>query len=765
MMAAKGRYSSKDNLFQNRVAGLFFLVISSYLFFLTSSVRAQALSIIVSPDTIDFGRVRVGNVRDSSFHIKSTAQNTLQVLMLVHLDHDYLSGTPFTAEITDTNKSVKLAPPSQFDTGTIIFAPQNTGLAIGHDTIAWTTPATDSTYYIPLVLIGIGIGPNVISEGYNFRDVRVDDSSTFDTITIANNGTDTSAIDDVSILYANSPNSFLVLLDSLDSLPVGHSTPLSIGYTHGDSSFSFLAQFQPRSIGFDTLIVRIHTVDNISIKDTLTGRGVEPHVVLLPTTIDFGTITVQPNSPLNQTRDSSFQISNMGTLSGVLDTLIPTDDTDFSIVMNNSESFNKTLSVDSTLTANVAFHITQEGDFFDTVYLPNDTRYQLYPPYRADTPFVILKAKVRSGPLPSDSLWMGTFTNCIPDTETLDLVNPYPIEVHIDTIVFLSDTAGFDYVRTFKFGINIPPEASYPLRITYAFPEDSGNGPQNVKMALFQNQPDSEPPHIDTITASVIRKAEILTLKPIMPHFASSAADIQEMQLPILIDGPRNGTTDLDNWTFSLTFSNDLFVPTNADTAGSLSVPGDTGVYSFVTYWDQASRTYTIAASGTAVSDSLRFLKNLLLTLHLQAYVTTDTSVQVTPEFSWTHHPCAYGLQTFTLSIPYADDCGDPTLRAVMENENPLLVIMSTGPDPVSSEENAGINYHAAEDCTIKCLICDANGNLKGVQESSVLAGNGTITIPSRLLPRSGLAFIRLEAVSADGSKTTNQTCKILVIP
>jgi hypothetical protein len=426
-----------------------------------------------------------------------------------------------------------------------------------------------------------------------------------------------------------------------------------------------------------------------------------------------------------------------------------------------------TLAVDSTVQGTVTFAFTEAGDFTDTVYIPNDTRYYLY--HNSDSnylPMIVLKAKVRIGSIGSFAVAFDTIRTCDTISDTATITNPYPVEVSIDSIDFVSDTAGFSYKRDFRFPINIPPNGTFPIDLAYSFPIDSLNGSQALKIALFQSTRDSEPPVVDTITASLIRQQQVIALAAHLPPAGSvgmSAADIAELRVPITLEGLRSGVAELDNWTLTLQFSNDLFVPTGYDITNSLSVAGDPS-YSLTPYWDESTRTYTIIATGTAVSDPANIANDLLITILMQAYVTTDTVVTVTPTFTLATRPCAYNLQTFTLSIPYADDCGDPTIRDVLDGETPSFILTGSWPNPANSSSGVSIGYYASEPCEVTVTVFNSAGISLGQIVTAVGAGAGTIALPEPLLSTSGPAFVRVEAVNSDGSNSVIQTCKIAVM-
>ncbi len=725
----------------------------------------------IFPDTIiDFGRVRVGQERDSFFTIHDSGSQSIELTSL-NFSESVITDTSFAA---DNIKPNTLGGIFTLNSGnsvndTVYFHPTQVGRDTGSIPIYWTL-GTPQPNYPTIHLLGTGVAPNVVSSNHNFPDERVDSASPPVTISIVNIGSDTTAIDSVTIVDSSEivDSDFRITLDSLP--PSGPRTlPLRIGYEGNDTAFYFVVQFQPHSVGSDTLIIRIRTIDNQTIFDTLTGRGVEPFVDMKPQTMDLGNIKIQQNKSLPMPIDSFFIVSNAsGMYAAILDTLVYRDTAaNFSVQLDQPTTSHETLAAGSTVMGTVIFNITKVGDFVDTVYIPNDTRYALYSADSNYRPIIILKAKVRIGSIGSFGVSFDTITNCATSYQNVTITNPYPGEASIDSIAFVSDTAGFSYVPTIGFPINILPNGSYSsLQLAYSFPLDSLNGPQALKMALFQSTLDHEAPVVDTVTASLIRMRQTMTLAAHLPAAGSvgtSAADIAELRVPITLEGKRSGVTELNSWTLSLQFSNNLFMPTAVDTTGSLAVPGDPS-YSLTTYWDQSTLTYTIIVAGSAVSDPAKIANNLLLTILMQAYVTTDTVVTVTPTFTWLTRPCAYNLQSFTLSIPYADDCGDQTIRESMEGETPSFIITGAWPNPASKADEVSFGYRAAEPSEVTTTVYNVSGEELGHFEMAVAAGAGTIALPERLIPSSGPAFIGAEAVTLNGINSVIQTCKIAVM-
>ncbi len=708
--------------------------------------------VAVNPDTIDFGRVRLGTKVDSFFTILNEGTDSVS---LIDLDYGTSVRPDFSADSVKTvTRGYRLLPPEFNNTAidSVHFAPKTLGLQTGSIPIFWIDVPTGDTNYTPFVYLrGTGVEPSVTSSGFNFGSLRVDSASSIDTVSISNRGTDVTTLDSVTILdpFEIADSDFVVRLDTLP--PSGSHNSIVIGYEGSDTALHFTVQFIPKSLGMKQLILRIHTLDAGTIYDTFVGRGVEPLVLVSPDTIDFGTINILPTSMLDSAADTTFAVSNMGTMPGLLDYLAYDTAQHFTVLLNQAgNSLNEKLDTGLTLPGTIQFHIAEEGDFMDTLFVANDTRYGLYPQYRNYQPAIILKAKVRSGAIGPDTLNFDTITTCDAVTDTVVVHNPFPVEMHIDSIAFLSDTAGFSLPKDIVPQISLPPYGSYKLPIVFSFPPDSLNGPQILKMGLFQRHEDGEPAIVDTVTAILMRKQRTFTLLAHLPTYPASANDVNDLKLPLTVQGPRAGVSELNSWTLSLKFSNDLFEPVGIDTANALAVRGDS-TFTMTTHWDQATRTFTIVVTGSAVSDSAKIRNDLLLSILMRAYLTTDTVVTVTPTFTWAHHPCAYNLQSFTLSIPYGDDCGDPTIRAFMRHDSPFFTLIGAWPNPVDHSGGVSFGYTAAEPSLIRTEVFNETGEKTGESETSVGVGAGTVELNPKLLPRSGAAFLRVVATPAIG--------------
>ena len=100
----------------------------------------------------------------------------------------------------------------------------------------------------------------------------------------------------------------------------------------------------------------------------------------------------------------------------------------------------------------------------------------------------------------------------------------------------------------------------------------------------------------------------------------------------------------------------------------------------------------------------------------------------------------------------------------VLEGETPSFILTGSWPNPATLSSGVSIGYFAAEPCELTATVFSAAGISLGQIVMAVGSGAGTFTLPEPLIPVSGPAFVRVEAVNADGSNSVIQTCKIAVM-
>lgn len=723
-----------------------------------SALARGQVSISLDPKSgiLDFGRVRLGRQADSMFAVVNSDTTGVTVVLDNVIYQTFINDQDFQIDTLNKLSTVYTLPPFAAVRDSVHFKPKKLGRFV--ETIPIHT--LDGKIPISLELAGEGVKPQLVSSGYDFGALRVGAARAV-SIAISNRGTDSTLLDSVTIVDGSDTTSFKI--DSVSrarrSIILGYRSGTKIRPQGTDTTTLVTVQFAPQKLGRDTMVLRIHSSDSVFFVKVF-GIGAAPLVRMVPDTIKFGTVTVTNTVP--PWPHSSFTISNAGSYVGHLDSLRHTDNAHF--LLSTVGVLNQSLAIDSQLVINTTFIDTEEGDFIDTVYLYSDTAYRLFGDSIAKyRPILIQTASVRTAPLIIAPKFFDTVRTC--DTIRHDIVihNPFPISISIDTITFDSTAAGLTSDPNHPHGskIIIPADSEYTLHLAYNFPPDSLNGLQQMTMYLIERHGDAAPT-IGTATALVYRLRQELTLHALLPTFVSSANDVAPLRLPIKIEGPRAGVHELDAWTLALTFSNDLFEPTGLDTSGGLVTAHDTTPFSLSTSWDQPTRTYKITVSGAKLSDSNSIYNLLLFNVKMRAYLTMDTSVTVTPTFTFVTHPCAYSLLPFTLTIPYANDCGDVTIRSFLLGDAEPFRITGLWPDPAGAD-GVSISYDAAQAMQLSATVSDAAGKLIGTHVWTTDVGSGMQKLPADLLPHSGAAYLTVEAHSTTGALLGRRSLKLSV--
>ncbi len=754
-----------------------------------------SISLVPKSDTIDFGRVLIGSHADSEFTIINS-DTSKSVLLMDVIFQDSVRDSDFRVAPLNTFLYYPLGPSASVK-DSVHFKPTKEGRFVELVRIR----TSDTIVRKTLVLIGQGVRSRITTADHDFGAVRVG-GTVATNISIVNAGGGMTVIDSITLLKGLPVDSVMQrIVDSLhiDStivqgvqhfdttvvhdtsyvntvifrgisdttdfqldlspFPPASGSKVTLQYK-GDTVLLIPIKFSPRSLGKDSMALRIHTTANQVVFATLRGTGVEPLVTLSPGTINFDTITVTTSAPAPV--DTFFTVSNTGTLEGQLYLITHTDTAHFHSSI--PDTLDQVLYPGSTLTIHETFIGNDEGDFADTIHLSNDTRYSLYD--RMMTKFdtvIVQRAFVRTAPLIIPTVFVDTVRTCDTVFHSLLIHNTLPVAIRIDTITFDSTAAGLSMSPklAFSYPINIPAGGSYPLDLAYGFPPDSLNGLQQMILHFIQRRSD-ELAKIGTANVQVFRLRQELTLHALLPTFVSSANDVAPLRLPIKIEGPRAGVHELDAWTLALTFSNDLFEPTGLDTSGGLVTAHDTTPFSLSTSWDQPTRTYKITVSGAKLSDSNSIYNLLLFNVKMRAYLTMDTSVTVTPTFTFVTHPCAYSLLPFTLTIPYANDCGDVTIRSFLLGDAEPFRITGLWPDPAGAD-GVSISYDAAQAMQLSATVSDAAGKLIGTHVWTTDVGSGMQKLPADLLPHSGAAYLTVEAHSTTGALLGRRSLKLSV--
>jgi hypothetical protein len=746
---------------------------------LSASAFARPLppanSLVITPKIIDFGKVRVGVQRDTFFTITDTA------LAKVTLDstryQDFISAADSEFVVDSLPGVAHLYKLIQNSVAVYAhFKPSRAGF------FSVTIPIhslEQPTQYVTLQ--GTGIAPHVISQSHDFGRLRVDSVRQI-VLTVQNIGSDTTVLDNITILPHPSLNFTFsdplpqptsaqtlwmhrdtivtikirdsIYYDSINKKP--DTTFISdTSVTIRDSVRNLRVRYQPRSIGRDSIILRIHMSEDVLLYDTLWGTGIEPLVLVAPDTIDFGTVIAGLTKP--PLLDTFITVANRGTYPATV-----------SVSNNQLGTFDielppNKLDTGLSIKLRATFVDTVEGSFLDTVFLTNDTRYALYGDSMATyTPSIIMKGTVLTGSLTIPPKAFGdTVRSCETVRNYLPIHNPYPVTVVIDKVLFDSTGVGMKVPETLiEFPLYIPGDSTFQLPLDYSFPPDSLNGAQQITLHYVRSS--VEVKDTETTTVTIYRKRPELSLTANLPTYASSANDLALLDLPIYVKGPRQGVHELDAWTMTLAFSNDLFLPAGLDTSGGLVTAHDTTPFVLSYGWDDTNRTFTVTTSGAKLSDTAARFNDLLFKIRMRAFVTPDTEVTVTPVVKFVQYPCAYTLHPFTLKIPYANDCGDIVLRGFMTADTVPMRIAPISPNPAPPASPVTIRVDAAMASKIRVTTFDGAGREIGRAISDVQRGMNNVKISSDLLPHSGLAEVLIEQFSND-TLTARQVLKLAI--
>jgi len=263
-----------------------------------------SIIITVTPSSVDFGTVTVGQTRDTTITISNAPGSS-----------GPLNGSTSGAGFSISGGGSFSLPPGQSHTVTVRFAPTVTASYSGTLSITHNATNTGSPILVPLS----GTGANTVT-------IMVTPSSlTFGTVTVGE-------IRDTTITISNATGS---------SGPLEGSTSVSgsgFSIVTGGGSFSLqpgqsrtvIVRFAPTQvIPYSGALSITHNATNTGspIPVPLSGTGVNAiTITVTPSSVAFGTVTV------GQIRDTTITISNVTGSSGPLDGSTSVSGSGFSIV-------------------------------------------------------------------------------------------------------------------------------------------------------------------------------------------------------------------------------------------------------------------------------------------------------------------------------------------------------------------------------------------------------------------------------------------------
>ncbi len=737
-----GSYSAKLRVWSNNETDLFINVYGT----------AYVPSISISPDTLDFRRVRVGRLKDSLFTIFNTGAGN--VIIITSDFNQFLKFTPFKTAPLATN-IIKPAQPSPVDA---TFQPTQ---RIYYST-TFPVAAVDISPDKYVLFLGRGVDYIIPPVDTSFGKIRVGKKSAWYNIPVTNYGDDSTTITsikftggniiDFEIDPASLPTPIAPMNWLLDTLRTGL----------GNERKFFRARFTPQldtarniiDTGYRFVSVEIKTTDDRITLDTLRAISGEPILRATPVRIDFGTYT-NPNINIDTRLDT---LINIGTFEGIVYSLRQTNPKFFS-VRGQLIPFpdNSTIAEQQQIPLAIDFHIIEVGEFFVTIFAFNDSRFQ---------PLVIVHGKVKANVDSVVPLSLGNISSCLPLDTTFQLHNPSKVRIAISKIIRGGDTAGFSFpdFKSLNFPIFIDADSIFSLHLRYIFPADSLNGFQQVKIIIERPTFDELLSlEYDTIIVTLARNTKQLSLQALLPPYNPSAGDAP-FSIPVYLKGDRLGITELDNDTIKIHFSNDLIEPIGLNRALSLTEEGAGKAPTQPPYvWDKEKHILSVPLYNVAISTGST-QSVLLFTILCATYLTPDTTINVKTSVGYVSAPCAFRVAQNLLTVNYANECGNTTLRDLLLNGKPAISVSQPHPNP-SQSGNIIIDYISASDYLLSWQVCNDRGTMILSRSAyAITQGQGAVTVPASEIPASGSYYITITITDATGIGQKQITTKFSVI-
>ncbi len=725
-------------------------------------VLGTATTPTLSVGSLDFGRVRRNLSKDGYFFLKAynanlnlatTDLNSLQVLP-TPFDIDPLHTLLQLLKSTDApeNVLVTFKPPArQFYRQSIPIAVLESGVSPQQ-----------------VVITGRGVDYDVPVVDTTFGKVRIDSLYTFTSpwydIPVHNYGDDSASIVSLSLISGDIQD---FQIDQAQPLPTSVAPWVLDTVKSGFEAHSYRARFAPRldsknnviDTGRRVAVVKIGIADDrvsggiAYVFDTLRGIGAEPIIKVTTPVIDFGTF-VDPIAKDSVVLDT---LLNIGTFSGSIIDLHHSD-TNFELLSSSLSTlpFPSVLSETQRLPFAARFKIGVNGDFYDTVYAYNDSRFE---------PVVYLQAKVRAGLAPTSPIFLDTVSSCDPVDTVINLHNPSSATIYIDTIAKAGDSAGYVIGENLGYPISIPGGGDFSLKLRYIFPEDSLNGVQKTYFILYRRITEGlQTLHaFDTITLTVVRHAVQLNLQTTLPPFKPSAGD-DPFKVPVYLHGNRFGIDELNNDTIVISFSNELIRPVKIDRTGSLTEASSQVPNQPDFIWDPVTKILKVPMLSTNLSANTS-KNDLLFTILCNTFLTADTTVSISTGVGYVHKPCAFRIAMGDQTIIYANECGNQTIRDLLLTKK-LISISDPHPNPSGAGNQAVvIGYIVSKDMLLSWQLFDERGmQVLSEPPAAIGSGQGDITIPMAALPASGIYYLQITADSKDGTGQKQLSTRFSVV-
>jgi hypothetical protein len=698
---------------------------------------AQQPTITVT--SIDFGRVRVQKSKTSFFTITNSAV-TNATLNQTNFQQFLPNGTPFKIAPLKNDKVIFGQPVND----SVRFSPLDTG----HFSNSFAVTIQENHADSPIVHItGIGVDYEIPTKATDFGKVRIGQSRTL-IISVVNRGNDATPVSSVALVSGADAEDFTI--DSFSVPPL--DTWNLKEYPSPQNLKQYKVTFAPRLDNTENpfnkrkriALVKITTPDDRSGRgeyfDTVYGYGVEPYVVATPVTIDFGTF-INPSKTDSLAIDT---IINIGSYKGAFKSLVQRNPAYFKVL--NPPQSNDSIDILARLPLNIDFQISETGDFYDTIFVDNDSR---------SLPLVYLQGKVRAGIDTLVPIDLGTISNCDPIDSFFVLHNPSRVSLVIDTVLWGEGSGGFTFtgLENLQFPIHIAPDSTFKIGVRYIFPADSLNGTQIGKI-IFKRTISNDLLSVEYDTGFVLlnRKIIQLSLSAAEPIYNPNALD-RPFSIPVYLNGNRLGFTELDNDTIKIQFSNDLMYPVGIDHAGSLTEEGKNGIGKQpALIWDSITRILSVPMVNVGLShDSSK--NNLLFTIQAIVYLMSDSVVVASSSLGFQNQPCAFRVAGHVLTINYANECGDRTIRDLLLDNKVPVSISDPYPNPATDNSSSvTIGFLSAKEYMMSWQVFD-NSGVKVLENPPfpIKPGQGEVIIPTSAFASSGLYYMTFSVTNTEG--------------
>jgi|GEM_PF-348411 len=468
--------------------------------------RGVDMRIELLNDNIDFGRVKIGEYKDTTVYgvIKNVGVASVNFTKSYHykpndIDFTSLSGSaPFNltgGEVVDLN---------------LRFTPSFRGKTSGN--LVYEFDAPNSPMYIQLFGEGFELIPEITASGKRKINL-ICDNEFIDTVKITNTGDTVLRISNMS--FSSNKFQFLSGVNNLTVLPGGMISKAFRYFTNSigkdSASLTILSNAEPDSI---LVLEYIVTKDSVNISTDVIE-------------IDFGDLCP------NETKDTVFTIENAGTLGNLAQINVPSD----FLLLDENISL---LSGESATVSLSFLGRSNEGVFNETLIITDSICGR--------KKSIILKGRIRKPLLNADDIVLSTTVGSFTEGQ-IELRNPSDFDLSIPNEPIISDDQ-FIFINP-NFPLTVKAKDSEYLTVRYE-PKDSI---ESTIALAFDYEPCNSSKTITVSGSPVAASVDMIT-----DTIKAKTGDV--IFIPIYLKNANNvqltGTT---GYTFDLIFNYTLLDP------------------------------------------------------------------------------------------------------------------------------------------------------------------------------------------------------------